>query len=82
MKNLIKYTKLPELWEVFNTILSLSSFSENGLTLDGASAFLNGFDYGRLQVTHATFWHIMRYFLSRANSKFIAKQKLNRRNNG
>jgi hypothetical protein len=79
LKNLIKYTYLPELWDVFNTVLSISSASENGMTLDNAMVYLKDFDISRLQLTHSRFWLIMKYFLDRTNKKFLSKLKMQRK---
>lgn len=78
LRQLCRTTLLPELWDIFQTILFISPSSENGLNLSGAQAYL--YDAELPQVTHQEFWNIMCYFLRRSNEKFFAKMKLRREN--
>lgn len=75
LRSLTLYTKLPELWEMFQSILAISPTNETGFTLQGADAFLNGYNLEALQITHRDFWMCMVYFLSRTNSKFLERKK-------
>ena len=74
---LVKYTQLPELWDIFQSIVAISPVNESGFSLIGASSYLQGID---LQVTHSTFWNIMVYFLRRLNEQFRAKMKARLKN--
>lgn len=39
LRSLIKYTILPELWDIFSRILSISSMSDSGFTLSNAGSY-------------------------------------------
>jgi hypothetical protein len=69
LKRLILYTDLPQLWDVFQTVCSLSSLDAHGfITLDMMHAYLSHTDI-LINVTQTIFWDAMSYFLYRKNHK-------------
>lgn len=73
MFNLIKYTPLPELWEIFEIVISLSSQDSQGyFTLGRVGDYIKDLN---LNVTHKEFWFAMNYFLHRKNLFVYAKRK-------
>ena len=73
MYDLTLYTLLPELWEIFSIIITVSPMTESGFTLAGASTYIQNCELP--QVTHREFWRVMIYFLNRTNTKFLERKK-------
>ena len=73
MLDLALYTLLPELWEAFSIIITVSPMTETGFTLTGADIYIQNCELP--QVTHREFWRVMIYFLNRTNSKFMERKK-------
>lgn len=89
MRSLVCYTQLPELWDIFKKIISISPINEGGFTLINAGVYLNNYETSREaaifnnvtprelpQITHQEFWELMEYFLDRTNEKFLEKKRL------
>lgn len=55
------------------TIIQMSPITEQGFTLGGAMAYLDG---SVQPVGRNDFWRVMSYFLKRLNQDFIRKKKL------
>lgn len=68
------YTQLPELWELFNKAVSISSMTSDGLlTLSLLDTMLQYSDK-ELDVTYDEFWEAMTYFLNRSNLLIFKKR--------
>jgi len=76
LRSITLYTQLPELWEIFRNIVSISIVDDSGFTMSGADAYLRYYDVESLHVTHHMFWSIMVYFLNRVNEKFRERRKM------
>jgi len=73
LRDLILYTPLPELWDVFCRIVTISPLDSQGyLTLTMAEPVIKSLN---LNVTHEEFWVAMTEFLSRKNHKILLKKK-------
>lgn len=71
----MEFTSLPQLWETFELVTSVSSVTDNGyLTITMLDTYLN-FNNKILKVTHKDFWETMSYFLYRRNEDIYRKQK-------
>ena len=81
LKNLIIYTKLPEIWKIFNTVISLGSITESGFSLMGTQDFLRDMPID-LDVTYDEFWRAMSYFLLRLNREVLKNMETRRSKNG
>jgi len=75
LKNLILYSGLLELWNIFETIVSISPLDSNGFfTMTMTNDYLK--DYPKqLNVTHYEFWDFMSYCLMRENKKLAIDRK-------
>lgn len=69
------YTKIPELWNVYSLIASMTPIIESGRSLAGAAGFLIG---ANLPYTHDVFWNAMIVFLSADNESFFRKMNFRR----
>jgi hypothetical protein len=81
IRQLVQCTKLPELWDIFTTIVNISPLDANGfITIDNAHAYLSTLP--ELPVGLKVFWDAMSYFLSRRNHKIYLdrKRKVNHAN--
>lgn len=76
LRSITLYTKLPELWELFQKIIAISPMNEIGFTMVGADSILRDYDKESLQISHNNFWKVMIYFLSRVNDKFMERKKM------
>jgi hypothetical protein len=75
------YTELPELWEIFNEIISISTIDSNGfLSLSALDVYLK---YNSIEITvnKRDFFYIMSYFLDRQNEYILNKRKRKRSEN-
>lgn len=81
MFDLIKYTPLLELWDIFETIITLSAVDSEGyFTLNMADTYIKDLE---INVTHSEFWSAMGYFLYRKNSFVtIQRKKKSNKNKG
>jgi len=74
MKDLILYTDLPELWDAFMTVITISPLDSMGfMTLALAKDYIADID---TPYTAEEFWKAMRFFLSRFNEDINKKRKL------
>lgn len=79
--NLIKLddcfgTPLPRLWEVFETVASVSISNEGYFSLSSMGDYLK--DCPPLNISHSEFWSIMATFLSKTNERVTLDKKRNR----
>ena len=74
MRSIVRYTILPELWDIFVRIIAISPVSDSGFTLSNADTYLNGCKLP--EITHEGFWCTMMYFLRRMNEQFRLKKEL------
>jgi hypothetical protein len=77
-KSLVLYTQLPELWDIFRRVISLSNFNpDSGYSLDNLEVVLNYSNIHLAQLTHNIFWSILIYFLDRTNQIYFARKRRN-----
>jgi len=78
VKDLIKYTCLPELWAIFNKVINISPLRETGFSLELMDTYLkNSTHY--CNWSQKEFWDSMEYFLNRINIHLSAKREHNRK---
>jgi hypothetical protein len=78
MRNLILYTDLPIVQDIFDTVVSISDLDANGFfTLSGFPAYLQTYK-GELNLGFKSFWSAMSYFLYRQNKKAVAHRAKNK----
>ena len=75
LRYIFLYTDIPELWNIFKSIIAISPMTEVGFSMLGANAYLEHYPKV-LQVTHGEFWKTMAYFLGRMNARFNERRKL------
>lgn len=68
------YTELPELWNIFQDIVAISSVDSNGLlTLSGMQVYLSTVDF-ELSVDNKVFFDVMSIFLIKYNERIIKRR--------
>jgi hypothetical protein len=74
LKNILLYSDVPELWNIFNDVINISQVSEAGLTLSGMEVYLKGSSY-LSRYRREDFWLAMGVFLNETNSYYHRKKK-------
>jgi hypothetical protein len=79
--NLIQYTPLLELWEIFEDIISLSPLDAHGFfTLSQANDYMKDYPNSEEeQFARTEFWKAMSYFLNRKNQDIVNRRDAKRR---
>lgn len=70
------FSPLPELWDIFNTVVSMSPSNKYGFSLLMARDYIDTVFINNRNWSMEEFWMCMNYFLSRMNSDLQVKLKL------
>jgi hypothetical protein len=71
-------TYLPELWEIFEVVYTMSPLDASGyFTITMMNQYINDMEIDF--ITHKEFWDTMSYFLYRVNNKLHVTRSLQKR---